>query len=66
MLTIEQYHNLSNHIKYAHMKLDSIMTTKCVGNDVEAMDLINGVEEHLVVMQDILDFLVVKKFEDNK
>ena len=45
MLTIEQYQNLSNHIKYAHMKLDSIMTKKCVVNDAEVTDLITGVAE---------------------
>ena len=61
MLTIEQYHNLSNHVKYAHMKLDSIMTKKCVANDGELTDLIIGVKEHLEEIQDILDFLVVKK-----
>ena len=66
MLTIEHYNKLLSHIEYAHMNLNSIITKKCVVNDVEAMDLIIGVEDHLVVMQDILDFLVVKKVEDNK
>ena len=60
MLTIEQYHNLSNHIKYAHMKLDSIITKKCVVNDAEVMDLIIGYKEHLEAIKDILEFLVVK------
>ncbi len=66
MLTIEQYHNLSNLIKYAHMKLDSIMTRKCVVNDAEVTDLIIGVEEHLREIQDILDFLVVNIITNNK
>ena len=66
MLTIEQYQNLSNHIKYAHMKLDSIMTKKCLANDVEVTDLIIGVEEHLREMQDTLDFLVVTIITNNK
>ena len=66
MINVEHYNNLLNHIEYAHMKLDSIMTKKCVVNDAEVTDLIIGYKEHLKEIKDILDFLVVKNISNNK
>ena len=66
MLTIEQYHNLSNHVASAHRNLDATIKDECVADDGELTDLIIGVGEHLKEIEDILNFLVVKNASDNK
>jgi hypothetical protein len=66
MLSIEHYDNLMNHVASALGKLESIMKKECVVNDVEVMDLVIGSKEDLVVLQDILNFLLVKKIDNNK
>ena len=65
MLTKEQYSNLSSQINYAHMNLNSLITKKCVVNDVGVMDLIIGYKEHLEAIQDILEFLLVQNISNN-
>jgi hypothetical protein len=58
MLNIEQYNNLSNHIKYVNNNVQTIMTKEPVVADGEFLDLIIDAKEHLDELQDIINFLV--------
>ena len=59
MITIEQYYNLSNHIKYVNNTVQTIMRMEPVAADGEFLDLVIDAKEHLAEIQDIIDFLVV-------
>jgi hypothetical protein len=58
MITIEQYYNLSNHIKYVNDDVLIIMTKEPVA-DGEITGLIDDAKKHLAELQDIINFLVV-------
>lgn len=59
MLNIEQYNNLSNHIKYVNDDVQIIMRMEPVAADEEFLDLVIDAKEHLAEIQDIIDFLVI-------
>ena len=59
MLNIEQYNNLSNHIKYVNDDVQTIMKNEPIAADGEFLDLIIDAKEHLAEIQDIINFLVV-------
>jgi hypothetical protein len=58
MLNIEQYNNLSNHIKYVNDDVQTIMRMEPIANG-EITGLIEDAKEHLAELQDIINFLVV-------
>jgi hypothetical protein len=59
MITIEQYYNLSNHIKYVNNNVQIIMTKEPIAADGEFLDLVIDAKKHLAELQDIINFLVV-------
>ena len=59
MITIEQYYNLSNHIKYVNNNVQTIMRMETVAADGEITGLIDDAKKHLAEIQDIINFLVV-------
>ncbi len=65
MLTIEHYNNLMNYIGYAEMSLDYMIEKETVNSDEELMRFVIDIQKNHEEITDILDFLVVKKVEDN-
>ena len=59
MITIEQYYNLSNHIKSVNDGVQIIMTKEPIAADGEVTGLIDDAKKHLDEIQDIINFLVV-------
>ena len=59
MLNIEQYNNLSNHIKYVNDDVQTIMRMEPIAADGEVTGLIDDAKKHLDEIQDIINFLVV-------